>query len=115
MTKSNEFVNHVLEMMQGIGAVRARAMFGGFGIYKDDLMFGLIADEELYFKVDQQNKEEFESEMLLPFVYVKKDKEMKMSYYQAPDSALENVDMMHRWALSGYEAATRAARKKKKK
>ncbi|MGI9286664.1 MAG: TfoX/Sxy family protein, partial [Pseudomonadales bacterium] len=45
-----EFVNFLLEQLSPIGPVRARGMFGGHGVYLEDLMFGLIADETLYFK-----------------------------------------------------------------
>ena len=32
--------------------VMGRAMFGGFGIFMDGVMFGLIADSDLYLEVD---------------------------------------------------------------
>ena len=34
-----------MELLAPFGNVRAKRMFGGYGIFKDELMFGLVADE----------------------------------------------------------------------
>lgn len=115
MAKKSEFVAYLLELLDDFGDVRARSMFGGYGIYRSDLMFGLVADDELYLKVDDQNRETFEAAGLEPFVYVKDGKSMNMSYFRAPEQALDNRDEMFEWADSAYQAAVRAAAKKKKK
>ena len=56
MAKHSEFVRFVLDLMEPVGEVRARAMFGGFGIYQQDTIFAIIADDRLYFKADNQIK-----------------------------------------------------------
>ena len=56
MSKRDPFVDHVLEMLEPLGMVRARAMFGGFGIFHVDRMIALIANERLYFKTDQRTE-----------------------------------------------------------
>jgi DNA transformation protein and related proteins len=48
MAQGSEFVDFVLESLQPLRGVSARRMFGGHGIYKDGLMFALIADDTLY-------------------------------------------------------------------
>lgn len=42
--ESREYVDYLLDQLAPLGAVRARAMFGGYGIYLDRLMFALVAD-----------------------------------------------------------------------
>jgi len=37
------FVEEILERMAPLGALRARRMFGGVGLYCDDVFFGLVA------------------------------------------------------------------------
>ncbi|MEE8275877.1 MAG: TfoX/Sxy family protein [Alphaproteobacteria bacterium] len=108
MTKRDEFVDHVLDMLTTLGAVRARAMFGGWGVYLDDVMFGLIAGDTLYFKVDNSNRGEFEAAGSSPFVYTGKNRPITMSYYEAPVDALEDRDALQALARGAVAAALRA-------
>ena len=62
MTISREYLQHVLEMLEPLGGIRSRRMFGGAGIYRDGTMFGLIADDELYLRTDDINRPDFEAE-----------------------------------------------------
>jgi DNA transformation protein and related proteins len=114
VAKQNEFVNYLLELLQAFGNVSARAMFGGYGIYKDGLIFGLVIDDAFYLKVDDVNRGEFEARGLAPFLYESKNREKQISlgYYQCPEDALESAGLMVEWAKSGYGAALRAAAKK---
>ncbi len=61
MAKRSEFVEHVLEMVAGCGPVSARSMFGGYGIYRENLMFALVSEDALYIKADDTNRSEFEA------------------------------------------------------
>ena len=107
------FTSYVVELMQSIGPVRAKGMFGGHGIFLEGLMFGLVADSVLYFKVDKDTENEFKTKGLEAFSYNKKGKEIKMSYYEAPEEALENDEEMKCWATKAYLTALRAASKKR--
>ena len=57
---SNEYIDFLREVFAQFGAISARKMFGGYGIYHQDLMFALVADDTLYLKVDSASKPEFE-------------------------------------------------------
>ena len=111
--KDNEFQSYVLDLMQVIGPVKGRKMFGGYGLFLDRVMFALIADDVLYLKADSETSKKFDEFGLLPFVYNKKGKDVIMSYYQAPDTALEDSEVMQVWADMAYETAIKAASKKK--
>ena len=113
--EEKEFVNYLVELMQSIGPVSAKSMFGGHGIFLDGLMFGLVANSILYLKVDQETEKEFKAKGLDAFTYNKKGKEFKMSYYQAPEDALEDVEEMNLWANKAHGAALRAASNKRAK
>lgn len=108
MAKRSEFVDYLLEGITGVGQVRARAMFGGFGIYLNDLMFGLVADEELYLKTDAQIDRYFDELNLPHFQYEKNGKPYRMSYRRAPESVLDDPEELTEWALRSYHAALRA-------
>lgn len=110
-----EFVHYVVDLMQSIGPVRAKGMFGGYGLFLEDLMFGLIANSTLYLKADKQTKNAFKDKGLEVFTYHKQGREFRMSYYQAPEEALEDGEEMNVWANRAYAAALRAAAKKRQK
>lgn len=113
--EEKEFVDNVVDLMQSIGPVGAKSMFGGYGLFLNGVMFALVADSTLYFKIDQALELELKNRGLEAFTYSKKGKEFKMSYYQAPEEVLENVEDMHLWAGKAYKAALHAAKKKSKR
>jgi DNA transformation protein len=110
--EEQEFASYVVDLMQTIGPVYSKRMFGGYGIFLEGLMFALIADSVLYLKADKESEGDFTERGLEPFTYNKKGKLMKMSYYQAPEEALEDGEIMNEWGNKGYSAALRAAAKK---
>lgn len=105
------FKNYIVELMQSIGLVSAKAMFGGYGIFLNGVMFALIADRVLYFKVDSISEGKFKAKGLEPFTYSKQGKSFKMSYYQAPEETLEDIKEMKSWAQKAYDSALRAKEK----
>lgn len=98
------------EIFRDFGAVTARAMFGGYGVYHQGLMFALVADEVIYLKVDADIEATFRERGLQPFTYEKKGKAMQMSYWQAPDEIYDDPEEAVLWARRSYEAALRARR-----
>ena len=111
----NEFVNYLLESLEAFGPVRAQAMFGGFGIFRQNLMFGLVDQDTLYLKADDHNRVDFEAGGLRPFTYKRKGEEVALSYYQAPHQAIDDSEDLCRWAQQSYEAAVRATQTRQKK
>ena len=114
MAKQPQFVEHVLEQMRNLGAVRARPFFGGWGIYWNDLIIALIADDVLYFKADDGNRSDFEALNLEAFAYEAKGKRNTMSYFRAPDEVFDDDEAMTQWAQSARAASERSAGKKVK-
>ena len=112
MDSDQELIEHVLDLLGNNKKYTTRKMFGGYGLYVDNVMFGLICEGSLYFKVDDENKERFLSEGLNPFEYNRNGKVVKMSYYEVPENALENSDVMADWAESSIAAAKRNLVKK---
>ncbi|OFX13064.1 MAG: transcriptional regulator [Alphaproteobacteria bacterium RIFOXYD12_FULL_60_8] len=115
MGNSRDFVNLVLELLAPLGEVTARAMFGGHGLYLDGLTFALIADDTLYFKVDDGNRPAFEAVGLEPFRPFPDKPSYVMSYYEAPPDALEDAAELQPWAQGAFAAALRNRKPKKKK
>ena len=109
----SSFAEYVVnDLMADIEGIKARAMFGGHGIYKDGLFFALIADDELYFKVDDSNRKDFQSRGSEPFKYTGKDKKVTvMSHWKLPPEIMEDRGELGEWT----DKAVSVARKAKKK
>ena len=110
----SEFVEYLKETLSVIGPVRARRMFGGHGLFHDDLMIGLVADEVLYLKGDAESAKMFTDKGLEQFEYVKNGKPMKMSYFMAPEEIYDDPDEARKWGSMAYDAALRSKKPKKK-
>ena len=111
MPKTSPYVEFVLESLNPLGPVRARAMFGGWNVSIDGLTFGLVVADVLYLKVDALNKPDFLRDDLEAFSYEAGDKCVEMSYRRAPDF-LEDWERFELWATAALEAARRAKRPK---
>jgi DNA transformation protein len=108
MAASAEYLDFIKEQLSGFGPVSVRRMFGGAGIFRDGLMFALIADETLYLKADAISQGEFETLSLPPFTYGTGGKRTIMSYWRAPEACLDDQNEMTEWARKAYAAALRA-------
>jgi DNA transformation protein len=104
----SEYLEYLHEAFSEFGAIRSKRMFGGHGIYHDDVMIGLVAAEMLYLKVDSESVAAFEARELTQFKYPKGQKMVGMSYYLAPEEALEDPSEMRHWAKLAYDAALRS-------
>lgn len=104
----NGLVEHCLELMSPLGTVRARRMFGGHGLYLDDLFVAIIAFDRLYLKADESTRERFAGAGCEPFVYDSKGKPVSLGYWTVPAEAMESPQLMQPWARLAMEAALRA-------
>ncbi|MBD3380730.1 MAG: hypothetical protein GF404_00895 [candidate division Zixibacteria bacterium] len=110
MPVSNSFADFVIDQLAGIGRINGRRMFGGMGIYCDGLFFALIADDVLYFKVDDSNLPDFEKIGAKPFQPYGEEGQT-MSYYEILADILEDRDELAVWAEKAIAVAGRAKKK----
>ena len=102
-----EFVNYLHEVFAEFGPIATKPMFGGYGVYHNELMIGLVANDVLYLKADIESAPIFEAEGLVRFIYDKKGKPTQMSYYTAPEAIFDDPELAKVWATRAYEAAVR--------
>ena len=115
-----EIVEHLQDVFRLFGPVEVRRMFGGRGIFRDGLMFGLMSDDLLYLKADAENVSHFEEQDLPQFEYLRQGRVTKLSYYRAPDAVMDDCIEAAMWARRSFAAALRGkatpvARKPKSK
>lgn len=115
MAVTPSYRTYVLEQLnRAVPPVRARAMFGGVGLYAGDVFFALIADDALYLRADEASRPEFESLGMPPFRPFDEHGPV-MSYYQLPEEVLEEPERLRRWADRAIAAARLARRPKARK
>src|SRR5512139_1838193 len=109
MSSSPEFAAHCLELLRPLGPARSRRMFGGHGFYVDDVFVAIASGDRLYLKADDTTRPRFESAGCEPFTYAGADDHVTvLSYWTAPDDAMESPMLMQPWARLAMEAALRA-------
>jgi DNA transformation protein len=106
------FLAHLRELLGPVGRFGTRAMFGGHGIYLNDLIVGIVADGALFLKVDKVSRARFEAAGCAPFVYSGKGRTITMSYWSVPEDALDTPEAMAPWARLAIAATLRAAARK---
>lgn len=102
-------------LFEPLGAVAVKRMFGGAGIYAEDLCFAIESGGEVFLKVDAQSEASFSAAASSPFVYNARGKAMRTSFWRLPSAAYDEPDEMRRWAALGLEAARRVAAAKEKR
>ena len=108
MAEQSEFVARILRLLVPLGAARARPMFGGHGLFMDDVMFALITRQEvLHFRADDQTRGAYEAQGL--------GRHGRMPYFEVPRAAFDDADEFMRWAQDALAAARRNPTKKKTK
>lgn len=86
--------DHVCDLLGG--DVRAKAMFGGWGIYARGQIIAIVHDETLYAKVgDEAERARFEAAGSVPFQ--PRPTQTMRSYWSVPTDALDHRDALAAW------------------
>lgn len=113
MPVSTEFQDYVLEQLAGVGAIMPKKMFGGVGLYCHKVFFGILFNNNLYLKVDDSNRQDYEKEGMPPFQPFA-GRPMTMQYYEVPAEVLEDKRRLAVWAQKAIAVAARANKSKKR-
>jgi DNA transformation protein len=112
---SRGYCDYVVDLLSPWARVTAKAMFGGFGLYRQGQIFAIIVDDTLYFKVGDSNRSDYEAAGSSPFTYEAKGKKTVMSYWRVPEEILEDPESLGFWAEKAHKAALAGGIAKKKK
>ena len=105
---SRAWVAHCAELLSPLGTVRARRLFGGHGLYLDDLFVALIVGERLYLKTDAGTRPRFQAAGGEPFVHAGAGRPVTLGYWTVPPDAMESPALMQPWARMALQAALEA-------
>jgi DNA transformation protein and related proteins len=110
MVASDGFAEFLREQLGPLGRITTRRMFGKTGVFCGGLMFGMVTDDRLYFRVDDQNRTDFkEAEAFPPLSYEKKGRTIDLSFWRAPDRLFDEPEELVVWARAALGAARRVA------
>ncbi len=98
---------HLEDLFAPLGGVSFRRMFGGLGVFRDGLMFGLVSGDVLYMKADEETRGRYEAEGAGPFTYASKKGAVSLPYWRLPERLLEEPDEFAEWAIEASQAAVR--------
>jgi len=107
---SSDFLAYVLEQLAGLAGLSARRMFGGVGLYCEELFFGLIDNDTLYLRVNDDNRADYTARGMSAFRPYADRPELSMSYYEAPADVLEDPAQLVSWARRSVAVAMAAAK-----
>jgi DNA transformation protein len=113
MVARNGFTEFLRDQLAPLGCITMRRMFGKTGVFCDGLMFGMVRDDTLYFRVDIQNCAAFkEAKSYPPLNYEKKGETIDLSFWRAPERLMDEPDELLIWARLALGAASRVAAKR---
>lgn len=108
------FRDFILDQLVGLGQVDCRRMFGGHGLYRGGVFFGILHKDRLYFKTDATSQVDYHARGMKPFT--PNAKQTLKNYYEVPADVIEDSDEMSVWAKKAVQAALKGpARKKSRK
>jgi DNA transformation protein and related proteins len=99
------FKEFVLDQLRALPDVRARAMFGAYGLYQGESFFAILDEGRLFFKTNESSQAEYTSRGMEPFTYESKGRVMTMSYHEVPPDVLENAPELVVWAQRAIQTA----------
>ena len=103
---SEPYRQFVLDQLEELGDVTARAMFGGIGLYHRGVFFGIIARDVLYLKVDDSTRNDYVRRGMKPFKPYPK-RSATLQYYEVPLVVVESPPELARWARQAIAVARR--------
>ena len=113
MVASADFVEFLAEQLRPLGRLTTRRMFGKTGVFSGCMMFGMVADNVLYVRIDDLNRATFkEAEAFPPLSYEKRGEMIDLAFWRVPERLLDEPDELVAWARAALAAAHRIAAKR---
>ena len=113
MVASETYAEFLREQLAPLGHVAMRRMFGKTGVFCDGVMLGMLTENTLYFRVDEENRATFkEAEAFPPLNYAKKGETIVLAFWRVPERLYDEPDEFITWARAALAAAHRVAAKR---
>lgn len=111
MAAENSFKQFVLDQLNALPDLRAKAMFGAHGLYAGGHFFAILDEGRLYFKTDAGSQMDYTTRGMEPFTYEMKGRVMTMGYHEVPPDILDNAPELTEWAQRAIQVAVTAKKR----
>src|ERR1700741_5582348 len=99
MVASETYAEFLREQLAPIGRIPLRRMFGKSGVFCDGVMLGMVTENTLYFRVDDENQATFkEAESAPPLNYKKRCTTIDLSFWRVSERLFDEPDEFLAWA-----------------
>jgi len=96
MKQKNGFVEYILELLEPLGDIQVKRIFGGVILHLGNKQLGIIISDVLYFKiVDSQLQDQYKTAGSKQFSYTRKDKAKRIvikNWWSVPAEAMDDRD-----------------------
>ena len=105
------------DLFAEFGPIRLKRFFGGEGIVADEVMIGMVFDDIIYFKTDEETRARFVAEKTKPFSFLKRStgETIVTTWFALPDRLYDDPDELAEWARAALAVARNAEAGKKRK
>lgn len=111
MAVSKDYELFLAETLAHHGKFSFRRMFGGIGIYSGTIIFAVVDNDQLFFRVSAEDIPRFESHGMGPFAPIPGKPPMR-SYFQVPEEILNDRSELPLWIHRAIQAALDAKKSK---
>jgi DNA transformation protein len=112
MVASDTYAEFLREQLAPLGRITLRRMFGKTGVFCDGVMLGMVTENTLYFRVDEENRETFREAEAVPPRYAKQGEIIDLAFWRVPERLFDEPDEFITWARAALAAAHRVAAKR---
>jgi DNA transformation protein and related proteins len=100
------------EIFAALGEVKIKRLFGGKGVYHQDLIVGVLMRGEMLLKADAETAPVFRAAGATQWTYESPNgRTIQMPYWTLPAEAFDDTDQLAEWVRLAFAAARRSAAK----
>lgn len=111
MVASSEYAEFLHEQLAPLGHITMRRMFGKTGVFCDGTMLGMVTENILYFRVDDENRKACaEARTWPPLNYAKGGRLIDLAFWRVPDRLFDEPRRIYRLGAFGVGSGPEGCR-----
>ena len=103
------------DLFAPFGRIALKRFFGGEGIYAGPTMIGMVFDDTIYFKTDDETRRAFTAEACRPFTFKKGGETVVTGWFALPERLYDDPEELAVWARAALKTAEAAPAARKKR